>query len=75
MLFCADEVNLALAEAGRPWAFDAPGDEFKLAAEAYRISLAHLFDPMMAVHTSNVEQLYCRVRVDAATSAIALCIG
>ena len=57
MLFRADEVNLALAEAGRPWAFDAPGDEFKLAAEAYRISLAHLFDPMMAVHTSNVEPL------------------
>lgn len=57
MLFRVDEVNLALAEAGRPWAFDAPGDEFKLAAEAYRISLAHLFDPMMAVHTSNVEPL------------------
>lgn len=57
MLFRTDEVNLALAEAGRPWAFDAPGDEFKLAAEAYRISLAHLFDPMMAVHTSNVEPL------------------
>lgn len=57
MLFRTDEVHLALAEAGRPWAFDAPGDEFKLAAEAYRISLAHLFDPMMAVHTSNVEPL------------------
>lgn len=57
MLFRADEANLSLAEAGRPWAFDAPGDEFKLAVEAYRINLAHLFDPMMAVHTSNVEPL------------------
>ena len=57
MLFRADEVNLALAEAGRPWGFDAPGEAFKLAAEAYRINLAHLFDPMMAVHTSNVEPL------------------
>ena len=57
MLFRTDEANLSLAEAGRPWAFDAPGDEFKLAAEAYRINLAHLFDPMMAVHTSNVEPL------------------
>ncbi len=55
MLFRTDEANLSLAEAGRPWAFDAPGDEFKLVAEAYRINLAHLFDPMMAVHTSNVE--------------------
>ncbi len=57
MLFRTDEAKLALAEAGRPWAFDAPGEEFKLAAEAYRINLAHLFDPMMAVHTSNVEPL------------------
>lgn len=57
MLFRADEANLALAEAGRPWGFDAPGEAFKLAAEAYRINLAHLFDPMMAVHTSNVEPL------------------
>jgi hypothetical protein len=57
MLFRTDEANLSLAEAGRPWAFDAPGTEFKLATEAYRINLAHLFDPMMAVHTSNVEPL------------------
>jgi superfamily II DNA or RNA helicase len=57
MLFRGDECNLSLAEAGRPWAFDAPGEEFKLAVEAYRIDLAHLFDPMMAVHTSNVEPL------------------
>ncbi len=57
MLFRTDEANLSLAEAGRPWAFDAPGEDFKLAAEAYRINLAHLFDPMMAVHTSNVEPL------------------
>jgi SNF2 family DNA or RNA helicase len=57
MLFRTDESKLTLAEAGRPWAFDAPGEEFKLAVEAYRINLAHLFDPMMAVHTSNVEPL------------------
>ncbi|MBR0568248.1 DUF3883 domain-containing protein [Azoarcus sp. L1K30] len=57
MLFRSDEANLSLAEAGRPWAFDAPGEDFKLAAEAWRIDLAHLFDPMMAVHTSNVEPL------------------
>ena len=55
MLFRSDEVRLKLTKAGRPWAFDAPGAEFKLGLEAYRISLAHLFDPMMAVHTSNVE--------------------
>ena len=43
--------------AGAASAFGAPGADFKLAAEAYRINLAHLFDPMMAVHTSNVEPL------------------
>lgn len=57
MWFRTDDVNLSLAEAGRPWALDAPGEDFQLAAEAYRINLAHLFDPMMAVHTSNVEPL------------------
>lgn len=57
MLFRGDEPNLSLADAGRPWAFDAPGEDFKLATKAYRINLAHLFDPMMAVHTSNVEPL------------------
>ncbi len=57
MLFRSDESRLEQAEAGRPWGFDAPGADFKLGLEAYRINLAHLFDPMMAVHTSNVEPL------------------
>ena len=57
MLFRSDESRLSLAKEGRPWAFDAPGAEFKLGLEAYRISQAALFDPMMAVHTSNVDPL------------------
>lgn len=57
MLFRSDESRLEQAQAGRLWAFDAPGAEFKLGLEAYRIHLAHLFDPMMAVHASNVEPL------------------
>lgn len=55
MLFRSDESRLAFAAVGRPWSFDAPAEEFKLALEAYRISQAALFDPMMAVHTSNVD--------------------
>ena len=55
MLFRSDEARLALATVGRPWSFDAPGEEFKLGLEAHRINQAALFDPMMAVHTSNVE--------------------
>lgn len=46
MLFRSDESRLSLAKEGRPWAFDAPGAEFKLGLEAYRISQAALFDPM-----------------------------
>ena len=57
MLFRSDEARLSLAKEGRPWAFDASGAEFKLGLEAYRISQAALFDPMMAVHTSNVDPL------------------
>jgi len=57
MLFRSDEGRLELAKEGRPWGFDASGADFKLGVEAFRIQLAHLFDPMMAVHTSNVEPL------------------
>ena len=57
MLLRSDEARLELAQAGRPWAFDADGADFKLGLEALRIRLAHLFDPMMAVHTANVEPL------------------
>ena len=57
MLIRADESRLDLAEVGKPWAFDASGESFKLGLEAYRIQTAHLFDPMMAVYTSNIEPL------------------
>lgn len=57
MLFRSDEANLNIAIAGRPWSFDADGADFKLGIEAFRISQAALFDPMMAIHTSNVEPL------------------
>ena len=53
----ADESAIAVATQERPWAFDGDGEAFKLAVEAKRIDLAFLFDPMMAVHTSNVEPL------------------
>jgi SNF2 family DNA or RNA helicase len=57
MVFRDDESRLSLARSGRPWSFDAPGNAFKLGLEAYRISQAAFFDPMMAVHTSNIEPL------------------
>ena len=57
MLFRSDESRLTMTESRKSWGFDAPGAEFKLGLEAYRISQAALFDPMMAVHTSNIEPL------------------
>lgn len=57
LLTRADEPSIQLAGNTRPWAFTGDGADFQLCAEAKRIDLAFLFDPMMAVHTSNVEPL------------------
>src|SRR5450759_5421419 len=53
----ADEPNISIATTERPWSFEGDGEAFKLTVEAKRIDLAFLFDPMMAVHTSNVDPL------------------
>ena len=53
----ADLAALTVATTERPWSFLGDGEAFKLAVEAKRIDLAFLFDPMMAIHTSNVEPL------------------
>jgi SNF2 family DNA or RNA helicase len=57
LLYRHDEPRLEIAEAGRPWSFDGDGALFRLVSEAHRIRLAHLFDPVLAVHTSVVEPL------------------
>jgi hypothetical protein len=53
----ADFPSISPTTVGCPWSFDGDGTAFKLAVEAKRIDLAFLFDPMMAVHTSNVDPL------------------
>ncbi len=57
LLYRHDEARLDLVEKGRPWSFDGDGDLFRLVSEAQRIRLAHLFDPVLAVHTSLIEPL------------------
>ncbi|OEC93553.1 helicase-related protein [Rhizobium sp. YK2] len=52
-----DESSVEVATLERPFSFDGDGAMFQLACEAKRIDLAFLFDPMMAVHGSNVEPL------------------
>jgi SNF2 family DNA or RNA helicase len=57
LLYRHDEPRLEIAEQGRPWSFDGDGAKFRLVSEAQRINLAHLFDPVLAVHTSLIEPL------------------
>jgi SNF2 family DNA or RNA helicase len=57
LLFRDREASIEIAETGRPWSFDGDGRQFRLVSEAHRIRLAHLFDPVLAVHTSIVEPL------------------
>jgi hypothetical protein len=57
LLYRDREPTLSVAAAGVPWSFDGDGALFRLVSEAHRIRLAHLFDPVLAVHTSLVEPL------------------
>ena len=57
LLLRSKEALLEIATEGLPWSFDGDGEMFRLVSEAYRIQLAHLFDPLLAVHTSQVEPL------------------
>src|SRR5947208_2366319 len=57
LLYRHDEARLEVVEQGRPWSFDGDGALFRLVSEAHRIRLAHLFDPVLAVHTSLVDPL------------------
>jgi len=57
LLYRDREPTREAAEAGRPWSFDGDGALFRFLAEANRIRLAYLFDPLLAVHTSLVDPL------------------
>ena len=57
LLYRHDEPRIEVAAQGLPWSFDGDGYLFRLVSEAHRIRLGHLFDPVLAVHTSVVEPL------------------
>ena len=57
LLFRDDEARLSIEQAGRAWSMDGDGALFRLVSEAKRISLAYLFDPFLAVQTSNLDPL------------------
>ena len=53
----ADVIDLRIVQTKRDWHFDGDGYILRLVSEAFRIQLAHLFDPILAVHTSLIEPL------------------
>ena len=48
--------RLELVQA-RAFSFDGDDEAFRIASEAQRIRLAHLFDPYLAVHSSRIQPL------------------
>src|SRR6187401_1701744 len=57
VLFRDAEPRLELVQASRAFSFDGDGEAFRIASEAQRIRLAHLFDPYLAVHSSRIDPL------------------
>ena len=57
LLYREDEEHLSVNDRNTPWSFDADANLLRLVSEAYRINLAHIFDPYLAVYTSSIEPL------------------
>jgi superfamily II DNA or RNA helicase len=57
LLYRDREPTIEIVSVGRSWSFDGDGGLLRLVSEAYRIRLAYLFDPLLAVHTSLVDPL------------------
>jgi superfamily II DNA or RNA helicase len=57
ILYRDHEPRLSVTKAAAAYDFGADANGFKLAAEALRIRMAGRFDPMLAVHTSDLEPL------------------
>lgn len=57
ILYRDQESELEVVHQTRPLDFTAPGDLFRLVAEAQRLRYGFLFDPMIAVNTSDVQPL------------------
>nr|BBH87964.1 RNA helicase [Thermosporothrix sp. COM3] len=57
LLYTREAAALEIISTDTLWKFDADGAHFRLISEAYRIHLAHLFDPLVAVHSSLIDPL------------------
>jgi superfamily II DNA or RNA helicase len=57
LVYRGEETGFEIVTGGRTLGFDADGGLLRLASEAYRVRLAHLFDPYLAVSASRIEAL------------------
>ena len=57
ILYRDREESLEIVTTSQTWNLKADGASLRLVSEAHRIRLAHLFDSLLAVHTSLVEPL------------------
>lgn len=57
LIYRGEESGFAIVQPGGTYTFNADPSLLKLASEAYRIRLAHLFDPYLAVSASQIEAL------------------
>jgi len=62
LLYPAHLAALVIPAPQSRWSFDADGVEFRLAAEAQRIRMAGIHDPMLAVTTSDIRPLPHQIR-------------
>ncbi|MBZ9864230.1 DUF3883 domain-containing protein [Mesorhizobium sp. CA15] len=57
LIYRGEETGFEILAPGNTYTFNADAGLLKLASEAYRIRLAHLFDPYLAVSASQIEAL------------------
>ncbi|MBA3017254.1 DUF3883 domain-containing protein [Patescibacteria group bacterium] len=57
LIFRDREPTFEVIQPGQSWSFDADAGMLRLVSEAYRIRMAYIFDPLLAVHTSMIDPL------------------
>jgi len=57
LLYRSSESDIEIIDRESKWDFSGGGELFRLVSEALRIKLAYLFDPLLAVNTSDIEPL------------------
>ena len=72
ILYRGDEATVDVLGDSLPWSFGADADKMRLVSEAYRIHLAHLFDPYLSLHDALPISVSGSLSGDAATLAAAV---